>query len=114
KIRASSFLNVDLAQNRVSTNLNLSGDDFDKLISFYGTPMVGASIAVFGLLLAVAYLFPTMTLYFIFVPVPIKAKYFVERYILIKLYLSFSNSGSSIAHLAHVGGALFGFILIRA
>lgn len=113
-IQASSFLNFDLAQNRVSTNLNLSGEDFDKLISIYGTPMVGASGAVFGLLLAFAYLFPNMPLYFMFVPVPIKAKYFVGGYILIELYLGFSNSGSSIAHLAHVGGALFGFILIRA
>lgn len=112
-IRASSFLNFDLAQNRVSTNLSLQGNDFDTLISIYGTPMVGASGAIFGLLLAFAYLFPNMPLYFMFIPVPIKAKYFVGAYIIIELYLGFSNSGSSIAHLAHVGGALFGFILIK-
>lgn len=113
-IKASSFLNFDIVQNRVSTNLNLAPGDFNKLISIYGTPMVGASGAIFGLLLAFAYLFPNMPLYLMFIPVPIKAKYFVGAYILIELYLGFSSSGSSVAHLAHVGGALFGFILIKA
>jgi rhomboid-like protein len=100
-VQASSYLNFDLAQNRVSTQ------------SIYSTPMVGASGAIFGLLLAFAYLFPNMPLYFMFIPVPIKAKYFVGAYIVIELYLGFSNSGSSIAHLAHVGGALFGYLLIK-
>jgi len=45
--------------------------------------------------------------------VPIKAKYFVGAYIVIEIYLGFNNSGSSIAHLAHVGGALFGYLLIK-
>lgn len=113
-IRASSFLNFDFANDRVSSSLNLSKENFDTLISIYGTPMVGASGAIFGLLLAFAYLFPNMPLYFMFIPVPIKAKYFVGAYILIEVYLGFNNSGSSIAHLAHVGGALFGYILIKA
>ncbi len=112
--RASSYMDFNMAQNRVSTQLNISQGDFDTLASIYGTPMVGASGAIFGLLLAFAYLFPNMPLYFMFIPVPIKAKYFVGAYILIEIYLGFNNSGSSIAHLAHVGGALFGFILIKA
>lgn len=113
-VRASNFLNFDFAQDRVSTSLQLTKDKFDTLISIYGTPMVGASGAIFGLLLAFAYLFPNMPLYFMFIPVPIKAKYFVGAYILIEVYLGFNNSGSSIAHLAHVGGALFGYLLIKA
>jgi rhomboid-like protein len=112
-VQASSYLNFDLAQNRVSTQLDLPQAEFNKLISIYSTPMVGASGAIFGLLLAFAYLFPNMPLYFMFIPVPIKAKYFVGAYIVIELYLGFSNSGSSIAHLAHVGGALFGYLLIK-
>ncbi|MBL1410622.1 rhomboid family intramembrane serine protease [Sphingobacterium faecale] len=112
-IRASTFLNFDFAQDRVSTSLQLSKEQFNTLISIYGTPMVGASGAIFGLLLAFAYLFPNMPLYFMFIPVPIKAKYFVGAYILIEVYLGFNNSGSSIAHLAHVGGALFGYLLIK-
>ncbi|ERJ61078.1 rhomboid family intramembrane serine protease [Sphingobacterium paucimobilis] len=112
-IRASTFLNFDFALDRVSTSLQLTQDQFDTLVSIYGTPMVGASGAIFGLLLAFAYLFPNMPLYFMFIPVPIKAKYFVGAYILIEVYLGFNNSGSSIAHLAHVGGALFGYLLIK-
>ncbi|MDR2284610.1 MAG: rhomboid family intramembrane serine protease [Sphingobacterium sp.] len=113
-IRASTFLNFDFAQDRVSSSLQLSQDKFSTLVSIYGTPMVGASGAIFGLLLAFAYLFPNMPLYFMFIPVPIKAKYFVGAYILIEVYLGFNNSGSSIAHLAHVGGALFGYLLIKS
>lgn len=112
-IKASSYLNFDLAGNRVSTQLDLPQGDFDKLRSIYGTPMVGASGAIFGLLLAFAYLFPNMPLYLMFIPVPIKAKYFVGAYILIEIYLGFSSPGSSVAHLAHVGGALFGYLLIK-
>src|SRR5690606_31058052 len=112
--RASSYMDFNIVQNRVSTQLSMPQSDFDTLASIYGTPMVGASGAIFGLLLAFAYLFPNMPLYFMFIPVPIKAKYFVGAYILIEIYLGFNNSGSSIAHLAHVGGALFGFILIKA
>jgi len=54
-----------------------------------------------------------MSLYLFFIPVPIKAKFFIPILILIEIYLGFSNSGSSIAHLAHVGGALFGYLLLK-
>ncbi len=76
-------------------------------------PTVGASGAVFGLLLAFGALFPNTQLMLIFPPIPIKAKYFVIGYGLIELYLGFSRSGSNIAHFAHIGGMLFGYILIR-
>ena len=92
---------------------SMDREGVNTIVSIYNTSMVGASGAVVGLLLAFAYLFPNMPLYFMFIPVPIKAKYFVGAYLLISIYLGFSNSGSSIAHLAHVGGALFGYILIK-
>lgn len=92
---------------------NYTIDDRTTIFSIYSTPMVGASGAIFGLLLAFAYFFPNMPLYFMFIPVPIKAKYFVGVYLLIEIFQGFNNSGSSIAHLAHVGGALFGYILIK-
>jgi len=110
---ASSYLKFDTLGNRVSTDLTISQDNFDTLVAIYATPMVGASGAIFGILLAFAYLFPNMPLYFMFIPVPIKAKYLVGAYILIELYLGFNSTGSSIAHLAHVGGALFGYLLIK-
>ena len=92
---------------------NLSETDFKTLQSIYGTPMVGASGAIYGLLLAFGYLFPNMELMLIFFPIPIKAKYFIPILIVIEVYLGFSHSGSSIAHLAHVGGALFGYIILK-
>lgn len=77
------------------------------------TPTVGASGAVFGVLLAFGVLFPNTQLMLMFPPIPIKAKYFVMIYGGIELYLAVTQPGSSIAHAAHLGGMLFGYILIR-
>ncbi len=76
-------------------------------------PTVGASGAVFGVLLAFGMLFPNTQLMLLFPPIPIKAKYFVIGYGLIELYLGFSKPGSNIAHFAHLGGMLFGYLLIK-
>lgn len=76
-------------------------------------PTVGASGAVFGILLAFGVLFPNTELMLLFPPVPIKAKYFVLGYGLIELYLGFTQANSNIAHFAHLGGMLFGYLLIR-
>jgi membrane associated rhomboid family serine protease len=76
-------------------------------------PTVGASGAVFGILLAFGMIFPNTQLMLIFPPIPIKAKYFVIGYGAIELYLGLTNAGGSIAHFAHLGGMLFGFILIK-
>lgn len=74
---------------------------------------VGASGAIFGILLAFGMLFPNTELFIMFIPIPIKAKYFVVIYGLIELYLGFANHvGDSVAHFAHLGGMLFGIILI--
>lgn len=77
------------------------------------TPTVGASGAVFGVLLAFGVLFPNTQLMLLFPPIPIRAKYFVMIYGGIELYLAVTQPGSSIAHAAHLGGMLFGYILIR-
>lgn len=75
---------------------------------------IGASGAVFGILLAFGMLFPNVPLYIMFIPIPIKAKYFVIFYGLAELTMGVANfSGDSVAHFAHLGGMLFGFILIR-
>jgi membrane associated rhomboid family serine protease len=74
---------------------------------------VGASGAVFGILLAFGMLFPNVPLYIMFIPVPVKAKYFVIGYGLIELFFGFADfSGDNVAHFAHLGGMIFGFILI--
>ena len=73
---------------------------------------VGASGAVYGILLAFGMLFPNTPLYLMFVPVPIKAKWFVLGYGLIELFLGVSASSDGIAHFAHLGGMLVGVIMI--
>lgn len=72
---------------------------------------VGASGAVYGLLLGYAFVFPNQPLYLFFIPIPIKAKYMMIGYGLIEFFLGF-NSNDSIAHFAHLGGMLFGIILL--
>ena len=77
-------------------------------------PTVGASGAVFGLLLAFGMLFPNTELFLMFIPIPVKAKYFVIFYGAIELYQGFANNPTdNVAHFAHLGGMLFGFILIK-
>jgi membrane associated rhomboid family serine protease len=84
-----------------------------ELQSILYTPTVGASGAVFGVLLAFGVLFPNTQLMLLFPPIPIRAKYFVAGYAAIELYLAVTQPGSSIAHAAHIGGMLFGYILLR-
>ena len=81
----------------------------------YVTPTVGASGAIYGLLIAFGYLFPNTELMFLLIPVPIKAKYLIPILVLVELYLGISGmrGGTNIAHFAHLGGALFGFILLK-
>ncbi|MBL4593302.1 MAG: rhomboid family intramembrane serine protease [Flavobacteriales bacterium] len=75
---------------------------------------VGASGAVFGILLAFGMLFPNTELMLLFPPIPIKAKWFVLGYGALELYSGFANNpNDNVAHFAHLGGMLFGFILIQ-
>ena len=90
---------VTQIQNYVTTMLNI--------------PTVGASGAVFGVLLAFGMLFPNTQLMLLFPPIPIKAKYLVIGYGLLELWLGFTQPGSNVAHFAHIGGMLFGFLLIK-
>jgi len=76
-------------------------------------PTVGASGAVYGVLLGFGMLFPNTQLMLLFPPIPIKAKYMVLAYGALELILGFSMPGSSIAHFAHLGGMIFGFFLIK-
>ncbi len=76
--------------------------------------MIGASGAVFGILLAFGMLFPNTQLFLLFPPIPIKAKYFVIGYGLLELFAGIRQSpGDNVAHFAHLGGMVFGFFIIR-
>ena len=76
------------------------------------TPTVGASGAVFGLLLGYGMTYPNQRIYLYFL-MPIKAKYFVAFYGLFELFSGIARSDSNIAHFAHIGGMIFGFLLIK-
>jgi len=82
------------------------------LMGAYG-PTVGASGGVFGLLFAYARLFPHRTVMLIFPPIPMPAWLFVTIYGVIELYLGVTGSGQGVAHFAHLGGILGGYLLIR-
>lgn len=79
----------------------------------FNATMVGASGALYGVLVAFAFMFPNIELMMIFLPIPIKAKYFVPLLIVGDIFFGFSSySVGSIAHFAHVGGALTGFLMM--
>ncbi|MBR6306409.1 MAG: rhomboid family intramembrane serine protease [Bacteroidales bacterium] len=77
------------------------------------TPMVGASGAIYGVLVAFAMLYPEARLTLIFPPVTLDAKWWVGIFVALELFLGITGTQISIAHFAHLGGALFGFLLVR-
>ncbi len=114
-VAAGQWLRFDMLEGMVYGNHpSMTNENFSKLVSVYNIPMVGASGAIYGLLIAFGYLFPNAPLMLIFFPAPIKAKYFIPGLIVIELFLGVSRvAGTSIAHFAHIGGALFAFLLIK-
>lgn len=75
--------------------------------------LLGASGAVFGLLAGFGTCFPNVELRLLFPPIALKAKWFVIIYAVLELFLGLSGAGTGVAHFAHLGGALFGFLLMR-
>lgn len=106
---------VDLAANMAQIRIpGISEEAKNTLIGIYGFPMVGASGAIFGLLVAFGMLYPNTEMYIMFIPIPVKAKYIIPVYILVELSLGVARvPGDSVAHYAHLGGALLGFILVK-
>jgi len=92
---------------------NYTNPQMGKLNILLNVPVLGASGAVFGVLLGFGMLFPNTQLMLLFPPIPIKAKYFVILYGVLELVLAFAQPGSNVAHFAHLGGMIFGYILIK-
>jgi len=91
---------------------NITQEQFNKITSLYKTPAVGASGAVYGVLVAFGLYFKEAKLALIFLPIPIAAKYFIPIMILGDLFFGVTKySVGNIAHFAHIGGALIGFII---
>lgn len=111
-----NLLNKGMYDNSWAQVLGVNG-----MMSFAGSyiiPAVGASGAVYGLMVAFAFMYPNAQLGIMFIPVPIKAKYFVPAILCIDLVLGvkgssiFASGSSGIAHFAHIGGAITGFIMM--
>lgn len=96
----------------------LTTSEYGDFLSAFAGTMVGASGAIYGLLVAFAFMFPNAELGIMFIPVPVKAKYFVPVYMLLfdGFFGIFGSSmlgiNTGIAHFAHIGGALFGFLIM--
>ena len=95
----------------IQNSISLVQGYYNYVISI---PMVGASGAIFGILMAFGLLFPNTELFLLFFPFPIKAKYFVAMYGFYELYAGIKNAQTdNVAHFAHIGGMLFAYILLR-
>jgi len=109
-----------LSEGKIDTRWQdlVSVSQFNGFTSAYIGTVVGASGAIYGLLTAFAFMFPNAELALMFIPVPIKAKYFVPGILAVDLFLGFKGSsifgggGTGIAHFAHIGGALTGFLMM--
>jgi membrane associated rhomboid family serine protease len=108
---AESFRKEPNNPSLINGTVNLVKEAYQTLINI---PMLGASGAVFGILMAFGLLFPNTELMLLFFPFPIKAKYFVFFYGAYELYAGVQRlPGDNVAHYAHLGGMLFAFILIK-
>ena len=97
----------------ISSNSEAVRDSAQKLFNILRTPMVGASGAIFGIVAAFSTLFPDAKLMFLFIPFPIKAKYLTPVIIVVSIFLGLRQfSGDNIAHFAHIGGALIGYLFV--
>src|SRR6218665_52062 len=101
------------AEMPISSDSEAVRESAQKLFNILRTPMVGASGAIFGVIAAFSTLFPDAKLMFMFIPFPIKAKYLTPIIIVVSIVLGFGQfSGDNIAHFAHLGGALIGFLFV--
>ena len=105
------LLNEGLYDTRILDQISESS--LISLVQSYNSSMVGASGALYGILVAFAIIFPNSELFILFIPFPVKAKYLVPVLIFGDLFFGFSSySVGPIAHFAHLGGALTGFLLM--
>lgn len=104
---------IEEGRNLWLSNRTYNNPNMRDLQMILNVPTVGASGAVFGVLLGFGMLFPNTRLMLLFPPIPIKAKYLVIGYGALELYLGVTQPGSNIAHFAHLGGMVFGFFLIK-
>lgn len=104
---------IDLAHLPIGSGIVMpEGKIVSGWAAYMATPMIGASGAVFGLLLAFGMMYPNATISLIFPPISMKAKWFVIVYGVLELLLGVSGSMDSVAHFAHLGGMFWGWLLM--
>ncbi|NNE78565.1 MAG: rhomboid family intramembrane serine protease [Pricia sp.] len=103
---------ISQGQYSPSWNDMIGKETVDSFLSAFNTPAVGASGAIYGVLVAFAFAYSEAELMLIFLPIPIKAKYFVPLLIVGDLFFGFTGTATGIAHFAHIGGAITGFIMM--
>ena len=104
---------VDIINRTLLNEILQPGNPFYETGRSLIRPTVGASGAVYGVLLAFGMLFPNTPLFIMFIPIPIKAKWLVIGFGALELFLGVTQSGGNVAHFAHLGGMIFGFLLIK-
>jgi len=104
---------VSKINSKLLSEILRPGNPYFELGRALRIPTVGASGAVYGVLLAFGMLFPNTPLFIIPIPFPIKAKWLVIGFGALELFLGITQTGDNIAHFAHLGGMIFGFILIK-
>ena len=97
----------------IINSLQIPFADKQQLANILYTPMVGASGAIFGVLIGFAFFFPNAELMLIFPPIPMKAKTLVAILIVYELWSGYEQMGN-IAHFAHLGGAFFGYFILKS
>lgn len=110
----NDLISTGVSATDIQTMLQ-TGQEGNPIVDLYSTPAVGASGAIYGVLVAFGILFPNAKLALIFLPVPIAAKYFIPILIALDLFSGITGTsifGGGIAHFAHIGGAIIGFLLM--
>ncbi|MFK8037220.1 MAG: rhomboid family intramembrane serine protease [Crocinitomicaceae bacterium] len=106
--------NIKIIGDQISYNYSPGLPGYGDVSHIYLSNSLGASGAIYGLIMAFAVLFPNTEFMLIFPPIPIKAKWMAVGLAGIAIYSGFQNNpGDSVAHFAHLGGMLFGFILVK-
>jgi membrane associated rhomboid family serine protease len=103
---------INQGWNLLRQGYTFTQPDMAALNSYVNTPMVGASGAIYGVILAFGMLFPNQPMYIWFIPIPIKAKWLVIGYAVIELTTGVSATADGVAHFAHLGGMIIGLIMI--
>lgn len=109
KAQIFQILNTGSYDTRILNDVSI--ETIRATYDAFNTPAVGASGAIYGVLVAFGMMFPNVALMLIFLPIPIKAKYFIPGIIVLDLFFGISGTATGVAHFAHLGGALFGFIM---